>query len=154
MITHRYAFILIMSCALTIIASTSTCAAEVKAQSATKARTYTPGKGSEERKAILDALRVVIKKMSTLEVVFVVRHLKVNNGWAWVETDPESVNGKQHYEPMVGLLHKKNGRWTYIEGPPEFALCEEDPDCIDTARYFRKLARKYPAASRDIFPEP
>ena len=102
----------------------------------------------------MGALRVVIRKMSGLEVIFVVRHLKVNKGWAWVETDPESADGKNHYEPMVGLLHKKNGRWTYIEGPPEFAVCEADPDCIDTARYFKKLARKYPAASPDIFPKP
>ncbi len=29
----------------------------------------------------------------------------------------ESADGKNHYEPMVGLLHKKNGRWT----------CEQDP---------------------------
>ena len=62
---------------------------------------------------IMDTLRVVIRKMSGLEVIFVVRYLKVNSGWAWVETDPTSADGKEHYEPMVGLLHKKNGRWTY-----------------------------------------
>ena len=154
MITHKFAFLLAMAFALTSAVSTSTYASEVKVQSATKTGTYTPAKGSEDRKAIMDALRVVIRKMSGLEVIFVVRHLKINKGWAWVETDPESADGKNHYQPMVGLLHKKNGRWTYIEGPPEFAICEEDPDCVDTARYFKKLVRKYPAASPDIFPEP
>lgn len=154
MITHKFAFLLAMALVLTIAVSTSTYASEVKVQSATKSGTYTPAKGSEDRKAIMDALRVAIRKMSGLEVIFVVRHLKINKGWAWVETDPKSANGKNHYEPMVGLLHKKNGRWTYIEGPPEFAVCEEDPDCVDTARYFKKLVRKYPAASPDIFPEP
>ena len=154
MITRKFTFLLAMAFALTIAISTSTYASEVKIQSATKTGTYTPAKGSEDRKAIMDALRVVIRKMSGLEVIFVVRHLKINEGWAWVETDPKSADGKNHYEPMVGLLHKKNGRWTYIEGPPEFAVCEEDPDCVDTARYFKKLARKYPAASPNIFPEP
>ena len=154
MITHKFAFLLAMVAALTIAVSSSTYAADTKLQNATKSATYTPAKGSEDRKAIMDALRVVIRKMSGLEVIFVVRHLKINEGWAWVETDPESADGKNHYEPMVGLLHKKNGRWTYIEGPPEFAVCEEDPDCVDTARYFKKLARKYPAASPNIFPEP
>ena len=154
MITRKFTFLLAMAFALTIAISTSTYASEVKVQSATKTGTYTPAKGSEDRKAIMDALRVVIRKMSGLEVIFVVRHFKINEGWAWVETDPKSADGKNHYEPMVGLLHKKNGRWTYIEGPPEFAVCEEDPDCVDTARYFKKLARKYPAASPNIFPEP
>lgn len=125
--------------------------APVYAQS--KTTTYTPAKGSAERKAILDGLRTVIGKMSGLEVIFVVRHLKENNGWAWVEADPQSVDGTQHYEPITALFHRKNGRWTYVEGPPEFAVCEEDPDCIDDARYFKKLARKYPAASPDIFPK-
>ncbi|MGH8049673.1 MAG: hypothetical protein ACREPB_03330 [Arenimonas sp.] len=120
----------------------------------TKTAAYTPAKGSAERKAILDSLRVVIRKMSGLEVIFVVRHLKVNNGWAWVEIDPESADGTQHYEPMVGLIHLKNERWIYVEGPPEVTVCEEDPDCIDSARYFKKLARKYPAVSPDIFPKP
>ena len=52
------------------------------AASASTAGTHTPAKGSEERKGILDAVRGVIRKMSGLEVVFVVRHLKVNKDWA------------------------------------------------------------------------
>ncbi len=152
MITNKFALVFAILSALTIAGIPSAYAAETK--TATKTGTYTPVKGSADRKAIMDALRVVIRRMSGLEVIFVVRHLKVNNGWAWVETDPESADGKNRYESIVGLLHKKNGRWTYIEGPPEFAICEEDPDCVDTARYFKKLVRKYPAASPDIFPKP
>ena len=109
MITRKFTFLLAMAFALTIAVSTSTYASKVKVQSAAKIGTYTPAKGSEDRKAIMDALRVVIRKMSGLEVIFVVRHLKINEGWAWVETDPESADGKNHYEPMVGLLHKKTG---------------------------------------------
>jgi len=119
-----------------------------------KTGTHTPAKGSEERKAILDAMRGVIRKMSGLEVVFVVRHLKANGDWAWAEVDPASADGKQHYESLTGLLHRKNGRWVYVEGPPEFSVCEEDPDCIDPVRYFATLARKYPEASAEIFPKP
>ena len=154
MFTYRFIPFLAMSSLLSIVISPSAYAAEASVQTATKTGTYTPVKGSEDRKAILDALRVVSRKMSGLEVIFVVRHLKVNNGWAWIETEPESADGKDHYESMVGLLHKKNGRWAYVEGPPEFAICEQDPDCMDTARYFKKLARKYPAVSPDIFPKP
>jgi len=115
-------------------------------------QTHTPAKGSEERKAIVDTLRVMVKKMSGLDVIFVVRHLKVNKNWAWVEADPQSADNTQHYEAITGLLQKKNGHWIYMEGPPEWAVCEEDPDCADTNRYFRKLAKKYPSVSPDIFP--
>jgi len=114
----------------------------------------TPAMGSQERKALTNALRVVAKNMSGLDVVFVVRHLKVNGDWAWVEADPQSVDGTEHYEPMSGLLSRKNGRWVYLEGLPEGAICEEDPDCADPARYFNKLGAKYPALSPDIFPRP
>lgn len=138
MFTHRFILFLAMSSLLTMVISPSAYAAEAKMQTTTITGTYTPAKGSEDRKAILDALRVVIRKMSGLEVIFVVRHLKLNNGWAWIETEPESADGKNHYESMVGLMHKKNGRWAYVEGPPEFVICEADPDCIDTTRYFKK----------------
>ena len=136
---------LLFSILLTSVASTSVHSAA--------SQTHTPAKGSTERKEILDALRVVIRKMSGLEVVFVVPYLKVNQNWAWVEAEPQSADGKQHYETLTGLLNRKNGRWIYVEGPPEFAVCEEDPDCIDTARYFKKLSRKYPATAPDIFPK-
>ncbi len=115
-------------------------------------QTETPAKGSAERKAILDAVRTMVKKMSELDVIFVVRHLKVNKKWAWVEVDPRSADNAQHYEAVSGLLAKKNGHWEYIEGPPEWPVCEVDPDCADTSRYFKKLARKYPSVSPDIFP--
>jgi hypothetical protein len=113
----------------------------------------TPAKGSPDRQGILDALRGVVKNMSGLEVVFVVRHLKVKNNWAWVETDPQSKDGSQHYESIIGLLQKKNGRWLYVEGPPEANECDEDPECSDSARYFKKLHTKYPSTSMDIFPK-
>ncbi len=82
MTSLRFAFVLAMFSALAVAASPSAYAAEVKVQSVTKTETYTPAKGSKDRKAILDALRVVIRKMSGLEVVFVLRHLKANKDWA------------------------------------------------------------------------
>ena len=117
------------------------------------AAAHTPAKGSAERAAILDTLRAVVKKMSDLDVIFVVTHLKLKNNWAWVVAEPQSRDGTQHYETMIGLLQNKNGKWIFVEGPPEAVLCDEDPECADTARYFRKLAKKYPSVSMDIFPK-
>lgn len=119
---------------------------------AVQASVHTPAKGSTERKAILDVMRGMAKKMSGLDVVFVVTHLSVGNGWAWVEAEPQSADGSQHYEPMTGLLHAEKGRWRYVEGPPEWSVCEEDPGCADTARYFKALAKKHPGVPPAIFP--
>lgn len=120
---------------------------------AAKEKAYTPPKGSDERKAIMDALRHFVKNKSGLEVIFVVQYLKVKNGWAWAVTNPQSKDGSQHYESISGLLHKKNTHWFFVEGPPEWADCEEDPECSDPAKYFKKLAEKYPAAPQEIFPK-
>lgn len=144
-------FVLLAGIAITMPVSAA--AQDSKPSASKSSAAYTPAKGSAERTAILDALRVVVKKMSDLDVIFVVSHLKLKNNWAWVVAEPQSRDGTQHYETMTGLLQKKNGRWIFVEGPPEPVLCDEDPECADTARYFRKLAKKYPSLSMDIFPK-
>src|SRR5262245_32169727 len=45
---------------------------------------YTPEKGSPERKAIVDALRVPVERKLRQEVIFKIDHLKVMNGWAFL----------------------------------------------------------------------
>jgi hypothetical protein len=117
-----------------------------------EAGAFTPPPGSEERRAIMDALRKVVREMSGLDVVFVVTFLKVQDGWAWVETAPQSADGKNHYEPMSGLLHRAGGAWQYVAGPPEGAVCEEDPDCADQAKFFKKLQKQHPGVPAAIFP--
>ncbi len=108
--------------------------------------------GAASRKAILNAMRVFVKRMSDLDVVFVVRHLKADCKWAWIEAEPRSADGTQRYEPVNALLARSKGTWRYVEGPPEWPICEEDPDCADRSRYFRKLAARHPGLSPAIFP--
>lgn len=116
------------------------------------AQVSTPARGSGERKAILGVLRAFVKRMSDLDVVFVVRHLKSGCGWGWIEADPQSADGTQHYEPVQALLARRNGRWEYVESPPEWPECETDPDCVDRSHYFRKLAARHPGVPAAIFP--
>lgn len=111
-----------------------------------------PTDGAASRKGILNAMRGFVKQMSGLDVVFVVRHLKADCNWAWIEAEPQSADGKQRYEPVNALLARRNGKWLYVEGPPEWPICEEDPDCVDRSRYFQKLAARHPGLSPDIFP--
>ena len=62
----------------------------------------TPLPGSPLRKAVLDALRQEVKRIHGLDVVFVVKHLKVKNGWAWAHTLPQSPGWDQSVRRCVG----------------------------------------------------
>jgi len=105
---------------------------------------HTPAKGSAERNAILAAVH---KAMAPKKVVLVVPYLKVNQGWAWIQVDPQSPDGTQHYESQSGLLHKgTNAQWKLLEWMP----AEEG---TDQKKYFQGLRKKYPEAPADIFPE-
>ena len=112
-------------------------------------RAHTPPKGSAERKAILDALRRELSRLHGTEAVFVVRRLKVQRGWAWVEALPQSADGANRYEGLSALLSKRGGRWR-VE---ELACAEEEnPDCVGHADFFVRLGRRFPEAPRAIFP--
>ena len=56
-------------------------------------RPYTPEAGTAERKAIMDALRVPIKKQLKKDVIFKIDALKVQNGWAFVRGVPKRPDG-------------------------------------------------------------
>lgn len=113
---------------------------------------YTPGKGSADRQAILEALRDCLGFKQS-EMVFEVRHLKVKDDWAWIESNPRSPDGKSRYEPVDALLQKVKGQWRVMNIRPCCAECEEDPECADIRKYYRKLRRLFPAAPREIFPD-
>lgn len=112
--------------------------------------TYSPAPGSRERRAILDAMRFKVKELHELDVIFVVKSMKVCNGWAWVHTLPRSKDGSGRYEDFYALLHRNEGRWIIAEIP-----CTEpdNPDCMDSPGYFRKLAGRFPALPMEILPE-
>jgi hypothetical protein len=110
---------------------------------------YTPQPGSAERRAILDALRMWVKQQHHLEVIFVVKHLKVKNGYAWVHVLPQSKDGSSRYEDISALLKKDQGRWEVAEIP-----CAEvdNPDCIGDPGYFDGLKQRFPEMPEDILP--
>jgi hypothetical protein len=113
------------------------------------ATVHTPPEHSAERKAILEALRQKVEKLHHLNVVFVVNYLKVHNGWAWIETSPQSPDGTSHYEPISALLDEKNCAWCVAE----IACTEPDnPNCLGSPDFFQKLRARFPQAPADIFP--
>ncbi|HMG03907.1 MAG TPA: hypothetical protein VK581_00515 [Chthoniobacterales bacterium] len=103
---------------------------------------YTPPPGSTERKAILDAYRAEWTTPDSIkDVIFVVTHLKVHDGWAWLEVNPRSSDGSQRFESEQGLLHKEGAGWKVLQRKSG-----------TTARYFKNLKAKFPAVPADIFP--
>jgi hypothetical protein len=108
---------------------------------------HTPPDGSTERNAILQATQRVLARQGRKKLVLVVPYLKVHNGWAWIQINPQSADGSQHYESQSGLLQEKTtSNWTLLEWMP----AEEGTDYTE---YFKNLKAKYPSAPPDIFPQ-
>lgn len=92
---------------------------------------YTPEKGSVERKAITDALRVPVENKLKHSVVFNIDHLKVQDDWAFLLGAPRKPGGgrldysKTTYaeaerlgmfdDNISALLHKVKGRWRVVK---------------------------------------
>ena len=56
---------------------------------------YTPEKGSPERKAILDALRVPVEKQLKQKVIFAAENFNVYGNWAFIGGTPQTPDGGQ-----------------------------------------------------------
>jgi hypothetical protein len=110
----------------------------------------TPPPGSVERKLVLDALRDEIQKLHGISAVFVVTYLKVDNGWAWIETLPKSPDGTNQYEGVSALLRKSGTKWKVAE----IACSEEDnEECLESPGYFKLLKKRFPGMPPAILPK-
>ncbi len=110
----------------------------------------TPPPGDLLRKQVLDALRNEVKRLHGLDVVFVVKHLRVRNGWAWAQTLPQSQDGLNRYEDISALMRLKDGEWEVLEIP-----CSEveNPECLNGPEYFKGLQERYSTVDVEIFPD-
>ncbi len=86
--------------------------------------------------------------MHGLDVVFVVAHLKVKDGWAWVHTRPRSPDARNRYEDLSALLRFQDGVWSVVEIPCTEA---DNPECIDGPDSVERLRRRFPEVPGDIF---
>ena len=97
------------------------------AQRGAVSATAAPAPGSAQRRAILDALRPAIQRRLGPDVEFVVRDMRVANGWAFVMADPQrhggvTIDGSRYfpnYDDMDGLtvtaLLRFGTRWTLVD---------------------------------------
>ena len=110
---------------------------------------YTPPRESLERKSLFLALSEGIDPSRTLRLSFVVKYLKVNNGWAWVFAVPQSQDGEIQYSPVYALMHQQGGTWKVeAHTRPE----KNNPDFLFNTGYLEKLTKRFPEAPPDIFP--
>ena len=96
---------------------------------------HEPEKGSSERKAILDALRVPVERDLKQKIVFAPDHFRVQGAWAFISGSPQNANGGRpnyrntKYRDAVdsgafdhnffALLRRTGGKWrvtTYALG--------------------------------------
>jgi len=117
--------------------------------SPTQDEVHTPEMGSAERQAIMDALR------GNEDVRFQVHHLKVHNGWCWVDTTPLDKDGHPTAEGGPNLMHFENGKWKVMD----LSKVPEDPDDplgVEDASptYVRNVMKTFPGVPKDIFPKP
>ncbi|HEV7591313.1 MAG TPA: hypothetical protein VGO40_24585 [Longimicrobium sp.] len=112
---------------------------------------YTPGRGSAERKAILDATRAHRRRFDPQPVIFVVTHLRVQRGWAWLSVRPQSPDGRSRFEDENALLRRRGGRWEVVETMPA-AGEREGTELAEDCAWFQRLRRRVPAAPVAILP--
>jgi hypothetical protein len=106
---------------------------------------------STERKAVLDALRPAVEARLGPNIEFVVAHLRIEDGWAFVIVDQHRKGGKpidgwaifgEHFDNMDGLrteavLRRTKGRWRVVDwgiGATDVWYCDVGP---------KKLKRGY-----------
>ncbi len=93
-------------------------------------RVYTPEKGSAERTAVLNALRVPVEKELKQKIVFNVENLNISGVWAFVSGDPQDSSGgrpdyrRTKYQEAIdadmfdnnffALLKKSAGKWKVV----------------------------------------
>lgn len=110
---------------------------------------YTPERGSQERKAILDALRVPVEKQLKQSVIFKVDHFKVQSGWAFILGRPQKPDGSQiEYsgtvyqdavdagafdDGIVALLRNTKGKWRVTQ----FVIGATDVPYVDWDKKYR-----------------
>ena len=93
-------------------------------------KTYTPAKGSAERTAIINALRVPVEKKLKKKTIFALNNFKVQGNWAYLDGTPQKPDGSAmdyrgtEYQEAIdagmfdngifALLKKTGGKWKVV----------------------------------------
>jgi hypothetical protein len=127
---------------------------------AAQASPYTPAPGSQERRQILDTARMPAEKALGKPVKFLVRWLRVQDGWTFLHAQMLGPDGKPigyegtRYQGAAehglksnafdALLERKGGAWlvvTYRIGPTDVAWLGWDKQYHAPAAIFLKVGK-------------
>ncbi|MFN2513477.1 MAG: hypothetical protein ABR568_18905 [Pyrinomonadaceae bacterium] len=143
-----------MTC-MNLLLTLTLCASSVVGQGGGSLKTgnaavpHVPEKGSVERKAIVDALRIPVGKQLKQPVIFKIDHLKVQNGWAFLNGKPQTPEGSAidytntvyqdavdagaFDDGIVALLRKVKGQWTVVQ----YVIGATDVPYVDWDKEYR-----------------
>lgn len=115
-------------------------------------KTYTPPKGSSERKEIMDIFREDFGSEKN-EILFKVDHLLINGNCACAYVTPLK-NNQVYGEPRWDLLKKSNGSWRAVNWKDGIDF-QNDFEMIDLPRkndrIAKQIVRLHPTCSMSIF---
>lgn len=115
-------------------------------------KTYTPPKGSSERKEIMDLFREDFGSEKN-EILFKVDHLLINGNCACAYVTPLK-NNQVYGEPRWDLLKKSNGSWRAVNWKEGIDF-QNDFEMIDLPRkndrIAKQIVRLHPTCSMSIF---
>ena len=86
---------------------------------------YTPDPGSAERRQLLDAARATVKQKIGREVQFLVKQVRVGNGWGFLRADMQDGDGRKI--DYAGTLLADAAREGYVS-PVYVALLRREGD--------------------------
>lgn len=112
-----------------------------------------PKRGDPERKVIMDALRAEKFPGQEAKVLFVVKHLKIHNGWAWADVTPQDHAGNPVSDGMKALLRFEEGKWKSVDlgkvpGTSSYPTDEKGA----SSALVKNILSLYPDVPPDIFP--
>jgi hypothetical protein len=115
-------------------------------------KTYTPPKGSSERKQIMDLFREDFGSEKN-EILFKVDHLLINGNCACAYVTPLK-NNQVYGEPRWDLLKKSNGSWRAVNWKDGIDF-QNEFEMIDLPRkndrIAKQIVRLHPTCSMSIF---
>jgi hypothetical protein len=131
------------------------------ASHATAEEVRTPQIGSPERQDIINVLRYDFYQnkeaaaKNPKKIIFVVKHLKVKDGWACVNVQPTR-EGNEEGEPRWMVLRRLNDSWEDVDYFGKLFPFESEEATLDALDMKKgtvdKLLVKLPGCPKEIFP--
>jgi hypothetical protein len=122
---------------------------------------HTPPIGSSERLDIINVLRYDFYQnkeaaaKNPKKIIFVVKHLKVKDGWACVNVQPTR-EAKEEGEPRWMVLRRINDSWENVDYFGKLFPFESEEATLDALDMKKgtvdKLLVKLPGCPKEIFP--